>query len=585
MTGLLSRGGLAAFLLTALIFLIGPLAHAQMSVDDLPSVTDTYALEDARVVQAPGQVLESATVVVEDGLITAVGDDANVPYDARRIEADSLVVYPGFIDGLSHAGVEMPEDDESEEDGNDEEDVNPGDPPPDLAGIQPDRSVRPFLTPDDSDLGKLRKNGFTVGHVVPEGDMLPGAGAIAFYGGDSADDMILEENPALFAQISTASGYVYPATDMAVIAKMRQLYREAERRQQLEAQYQENPRGMRQPPQSPIHSALFPVLDGQTPLAFYADEALSLHRILDLREELGFPLMLAGLGESYEMVDALTGADLPLFLTLSLPEEPKRSADSDTTVADTTDQPSEYYNPDLRTPSQDATDQEEENLELRHAMERQQYLETAATLHEAGLEFGFTTREAKPGDVRDNLRTMIENGLPEETALAALTTRPASLLGLDDRLGTIEEGKIANLVVTSDSYFAEGAEVKHVLVNGRLYDYTSDAEEGEITGDVSAVVGTWSYTLETPRGDQSGTITIEGDQSGLEGTISGPQGDDQDLESISFDGTTLSFTVPSSQGPSLSVSVTVEGDTFEGSVSTPGPTLTITGERTSPPDK
>ena len=563
----------------ALGLLSAPFARGQ-AIEDLPAVTDTYALENARVVQVPGEVLESATVVVEDGLIEAVGEDVDVPYDARRIAADSLVVYAGFIDGLSHAGVEMPENDD--ENGENDNDVDPGDPPPDAAGIQPDRSVTSFLTPEGSDLPGLRKSGFTAAHVVPEGEMLPGSGAYVFYGGDSASDMVLEKNPTLFAQLKSASGYVYPATDMAVIANMRQLYREAERRQQLTAQYEKNPRGMRRPPQDPVHSALVPVLDGETPLAYYADDALSLHRVLDLRQELDFPLVLAGLAESHELVGALEGADAPLFLTLDLPEKPKRSAQSDTTVADTTDQPSNYYDPDLQTPSQAAMNQEEQNLELRHAMERRDYLQTAATLHEAGLQFGFTTREAKPGDVRKNLRTMIEEGLPEQTALAALTTRPASLLGLDNRLGTVEEGKIANLVVTDGSYFAEDTKVQHVFVDGQLYDYTSE-EEGEISGDVSAVVGTWSYTIESPQGELSGTLTIEGDQSGLEGTFTGPQGDEQDLQSVSFDGTTLSFSFSSPRG-SISVTVTVEGDTFEGTASGEFGSFPITGERTSAPE-
>jgi imidazolonepropionase-like amidohydrolase len=533
------------------------------------------------VVQAPGQALESTTVVVEDGLIDAVGDDVDIPFDARRIKADSLVVYAGFIVGFSHAGVEMAE--ENQQDGGSEEEVDPGNPPPDAAGIQPDRGVRPFLTPEGSDLESLREAGFTAGHVAPEGEMLPGSSAYVFYGGDSANDMVLRNKPALFAQIASAPGYVYPATDMAVIAKMRQLYREAERRQKLEAEYQQNPRGMQQPPQDPVHSAFFPVLSGERPLAFYADDALSLHRILDLHRELGFPLVLAGLQESHEMVGALTDLDAPLFLTLGLPDEPKRSAKSDTTVADTTDAPSKYYNPDLRTPSYEKVPEEEQNLELRHAVERQNYLETAATLDDAGVQFGFTTREAKPGDVRKNLRTMIEQGLPEQTALAALTTRPASLLGLSNQLGTVEEGKVANLVVTDGNYFAEDTEVQHVFVDGRLYDYSSEEKEGEISGDVSKVLGTWSYTIETPRGDRSGTLNIEGDASGLEGTLVSSQGEEQDLEAISFDGTTLSFTVPTSQGPTLSVTVTVKGETFEGTVATPGPTLTITGERTSAP--
>ncbi|WP_263787390.1 amidohydrolase family protein [Salinibacter grassmerensis] len=544
---------------------------------EVPTVTDTYALQNARVVQAPGQVLESATVVVRDGVIDAVGPDAEVPYDARTIEADSLVVYAGFIDGLSHAGVEMPETEDEDVD-------DPGNPPPDAAGIQPDRSVRPFLTPDESDLQSLRKAGFTLGHVAPEGQMLPGTSAHVFYGGETANDMVLETAPTLFAQIQTSAGYVYPATDMAVIAQMRQLYREAERRQQLEAAYEQDPAGRPQPPQDPQHSALFSVLDGEQPLAFYADEALSLHRILALHQELDFPLVLAGLGESHEMVSTLQGVDAPLFLTLDLPEAPTRSTGQDTTVVDTTSTPSRYYNPDLRVLSHETVGEEDENLELRHAAERQTYLETAATLHEAGLEFGFTTREADPGDVRDNLRTMIEQGLPEQTALAALTTRPATQLGLNDRLGTVEEGKIANLVVTDGSYFSNDTAVQHVFVDGRLYDYSTDgSDEGEVSGDVSAVLGTWSYTLETPQGDLSGEVAIEGDQSGLDGTFTGPQGDEQPLQSVSFDGTTLSFTVDSPQGGSVSVSVTVEGDTFDGSASTSGGSFPISGERTSTP--
>ncbi|WP_233993517.1 amidohydrolase family protein [Salinibacter altiplanensis] len=545
---------------------------------EVPTVTDTYALQNARVVQAPGQVLESATVVVRDGVIEAVGDDAEVPYDARTIEADSLVVYAGFIDGFSHAGVEMP-------DTEDEDVEDPGNPPPDAAGIQPDRSVRPFLSPEESDLKSLREAGFTLGHVAPEGQMLPGASAHVFYGGETADDMVLETSPTLFAQLQTASGYVYPATDMAVIAQMRQLFREAERRQQLDAAYERDPTGRSQPPQDPEHSALFPVLDGEMPLAFYADEALSLHRILALHQELDFPLVLAGLGEGHELVSTLQGVDAPFFLTLDLPEEPTRSSGPDTTMADTTSAPSQYYSPEFKAPSYETVAEEEANLELRHAMERQAYLKTAATLHEAGLTFGFTTREADPGDVRSTLRTMIEQGLPEETALAALTTRPAAQLGLDNRLGTVEEGKIANLVVTDGPYFGEGTSVQHVFVDGRLYDYSSDGgDTGEVSGDVSAVLGTWSYTLETPQGDLSGEVTIEGGPSGLDGTFTGPQGDEQSLRSVSFDGTTLSFAVDSPQGGSVSVSATVEGDTFDGSASTSGGSFPISGERTSSPN-
>ncbi|MFB6273827.1 MAG: amidohydrolase family protein [Salinibacter sp.] len=577
------RAGLLSLGLFLLGVSVGP-AHAQ-NLQDLvvPSITNTYAIENARVVQAPGQVLDSATVVVQGGLIEAVGPNVEIPYDARRIRADSLVVYAGFIDGLSHAGVKMPKSEDTNGNGDNGNDVNPGDPPPNRAGIQPDRSVRQFLSPDASSLSELRKVGFTTGHVVPKGEMLPGGGAYVFYGGETVDDMMLEPNPTLFAQIKPAEGYVYPATDMAVIAKFRQLYREAARRQKLEEAYAKNPEG-RRPPRDPIHSALFPVLNKEKPFFFYADEALPIHRVLALKSELNFPLTIAGLGESFRTVDDLQNVDAPLFLTLSLPDKPKRSPAQDTTVADTTDQPAKYYNPDLRTQSYRDVPEEEKNLELRHAMARQKYLETAATLHEAGLSFGFTTREVDAGDVRKNLRTMIENGLPEQTALAALTTHPASLLGLTNQLGTVEDGKIANLVVTDGPYFNKDTKVKYVFVDGRLYDYRSDdSEQGKVTGDVSKVLGTWSYTLSTPQGEFTGTFTIKGDQSGLEGTFTGPQGDTQEMQSISFDGTTLSFSVESPQGGTVSITVTVKQDAFEGTATTPNGSVTITGERTSTP--
>lgn len=550
--------------------------------DALPSVTHTFALQNVRVVQAPGDVIESATVVVRDGLIEAVGPDVEVPYDARRLDGDSLVVYAGFIDGLSHAGVETPDPEDTDVD-------DPGDPPPDRAGIQPDRSVRPLLAPDDSDLNRLRRVGFTAGQVAPEGQMLPGSSAFVLYGGTTPEEMLLQNDPGLFAQLiparSSWPNTPYPSTEMAVIAKMRQLYREAERRQELEARYAQNRTGQKRPPRDPIHSAFFPVLDGEQFLTFYAEDALPIHRVLSLKQELGFPLVLAGLAESHETVAALESVDASLFLTLALPDEPTRSATQDTTVADTTDQPAQHYNPDLRTDSFEEVTDEQRNLELRHALERQQYLETAATLHEAGIAFGFTTREASPRDLRANLRTLIEHGLPEETALAALTTRPAALLGLNDRLGTVEPGKIANLVVTDGPYFDEDTAVQHVFVDGELYDYSTDEDQdGEVSGNVSVALGTWSYTVETPQGELTGTMTIEGDESGLYGTFIGPEGEEQEMRSLSFDGTTLSFSVPGPEDEPVSVSVTIEGETFEGTVSGSFGSIPITGDRTSGPD-
>jgi hypothetical protein len=178
---------------------------------------------------------------------------------------------------------------------------------------------------------------------------------------------------------------------------------------------------------------------------------------------------------------------------------------------------------------------------------------------------------------------MIEHGLPRNAALAALTTRPAALLGLDDRLGTVESGKIANLVVTDGPYFDEDTAVRYVFVDGRLYEYSESTPADDTAGDASAVVGTWAYTINAPQGTRTGTLTLNADASGLDGTLEPNTGPSRALESVSFEGTTLSFVVDVPDGP-LSISVTVTRNTFGGTASAGEQTSSITGTRTDAPD-
>ena len=572
---------------------LSPAAHAQN--DDLPVVTRTVALTNARVVQAPGDVLEGATIVLRDGLIEAVGANVDVPYDAHRIAGDSLTVYAGFIDGLSHVGVETPDLDTSE-------DVdNPDDPPMDRAGIQPGRSVRAMLVPDDGSVGDLREVGFTTAHVVPEGQMLPGTGAVIQLAGQSGDAMILADVSSTFFQhegaVSSWPNVVAPSTPMAVISTMRDLVRETRRRQMMAAAYAQNRQGRQRPPTDPVHDALVPVVEGNRPLAVYVEDPLDLHRTLALRAELDLPMMLTGLSGAFEAVGALQDADLPLFLTLDLPEPPddaEDEAEADTTEAASPDAPNSpvvdeegtVFASDVRIRSYEDMETEATLLRARRDSVLAQHERTAATLRNAGLSFGFTTKDAKAGDIRANLRTMIERGLSEDDALAALTTTPAAQLGLSDRLGTVETGKIANLVVTDGNYFAEDTSVRYVFVDGQRFEIDTGEAEGEVTGAVAAVAGTWEYEIESPQGVLSGTLTLEESGGGLEGTMSSPTGeDDADLESVSFDGTTLSFDFDGGQIGTVSVSVDVDGESFDGTVSAgQAGSFPITGTRSETPD-
>ncbi len=580
--------------------LLAPSLFAQDS--EIPQVTRTFAIENARVVQAPGRVIESGTVVVRDGLIVAVGEGVEIPFDAERISGDSLTVYAGFVSGLSHAGIPQ------EGEGETEQVEDPGNPPPDRAGIQPGRQARALLDPSESSVEALREVGFTTAHVVPRGELLPGQGAIVQLAGETPAEMLLVPDASLFMQFKGARGgypnVVYPSTPMAVIATIRQLYREAARRSEVLAAYESDPSGLERPPQDPVHEAFVPLATGEQTAFFQADGTLEIFRALDLQRELGFPMALTGIAQAYRTLDALREADAKLFLTLDLPEEPKAKrdtaaadtvtvsgapADTVTTAADTTksvtpEDPGSFFVRDFRVRSYEDAEAEEENLHARQALARTDCLSAAARMHEAGLAFGFTTLEAKPKDLRKNLRLMIENGLPEDAALAALTTDAAALLNLSNRLGTVEEGKIANLVLTDGPYFDEKSKVRYVFVDGRKFEIEAESASGSAEGEANPV-GTWSYTVETPQGAISGTLTITGSPGNLSGTITGAGQDEARLEDVELSGSQLSFAFDAGQFGRVTAEVTLDGDSLDGTLTTPdGEAVSIEGTRTSGPD-
>ena len=159
--------------------------YAQKDSADIPTVSTTYAMEGARIVQAPGQVIESGTIVFRDGVIEAVGRRVSVPYDASVIDGTGLTVYAGFIDVLSRVGVPQPERTAPASV------PDRGNPTFERAGITPEKQVREDLDSSDKSVDAHRKLGFTTVHTVSHGNMLPGAGAIALLTGKDADAMVV----------------------------------------------------------------------------------------------------------------------------------------------------------------------------------------------------------------------------------------------------------------------------------------------------------------------------------------------------------------------------------------------------------
>ena len=163
---------------------------------------------------------------------------------------------------------------------------------------------------------------------------------------------------------------------------------------------------------------------------------------------------------------------------------------------------------------------------------------------------------------------MIRAGLTEDALLAALTTTPAQLLGLSDRMGTVDNGKMANLVITDKSYFNEKAKVRYVFVDGVMYKMEiKEAKKSDGTTKVE-IEGSWSTTTQSPQGNSEGKLTFKKDGSGYTGTISGGRRPAPvDLKDISLDGATLTFNYSLNFGANpvkVEVELTVDGDTLKG---------------------
>jgi imidazolonepropionase-like amidohydrolase len=421
----------------------------------LGPVTRSYAITQATIIQGPGRKIEKGTVLIKDGLITAVGQNLTVPADAIQIKGDSLYVYAGFIDGLSRVAVSRAKEDLSKEKVKD-----PGNPAPERAGITPQNDVRNFLNPGDKAVEELRALGFTTAHVVPHGGMLSGSGSVIFLGGSSADEMVLVSKASLYSELTPAER-VYPNTVIGVMAKWRELYRQASITKSYESTYASNRAGIDRPATDRVLEAFYPVIDKRIPVLFRADKALDLHRVLALQKDLGFGLVAVNIKEGWDAIPKIKSSGAKVFLSLELPEEKKEEKKDVKTAAES--------------PFTDSL--ERKALEKRRSDFVALHTGQASSFQKAGVAFGFTTLSAKTKDIHSNLRRIILAGLTEDQALAALTTSPASLLGLSDRLGSIDAGKVANVVISRKPYFDEKSKVQYVFVDGMMYSIESKEPE------------------------------------------------------------------------------------------------------------
>jgi imidazolonepropionase-like amidohydrolase len=529
-------------------------ALAQSDPTGKRRVTSTYAITNATVFKAPGDPGSKATILIKDGVILGVGNSLSLPKEAKIIAGDSLFVYPGFIDGAGTMGIAKPKDVERPKDF---VSSNPAD---EIAGITPWRSATDMYTAASTQVDDWRKAGFTLSQVVPDGGMLPGKTALVLLG-DGKTNNFLKLNTALAANYRSSRG-MYPATLAGVMAKFRDIYQNTTLVLEHERLFTFTA-GVKRPQATPTQLAMMPVVQKQLPVLFSASSELEIRRALALQKELGFKLILTGL-ENYEsVIGAIKASGTPVLIKLQVPDDKSIKAQKANGVTEST--------------------------KAQYARVKESYdkaLKQAAQLEKAGILFGFSTVDAKAADVQKNLKAMLDNGLSKKAAFAALTTNPAAILGVSGMVGTLEKGKLANLVLTTDTLFKEEAQIKHVIADGYVFDYEvkkkavkaeAATAKPEAASNAVTVEGLWEYTSETPAGSSGGEITLKRENGVLGGSITydDPSGSGKasaPIKNASINGKALSFEFDVAAG-GMSLTVTISGEingkSMEGSLSVP----------------
>ena len=218
---------------------------------------------------------------------------------------------------------------------------------------------------------------------------------------------------------------------------------------------------------------------------------------------------------------------------------------------------------------------------LRVIRERQLQPTTPGVLAKSGATFALVSGPGRAGDFLPGIRKAIESGLSADDALRATTLTPARIFGVDRQLGSLDRGKIANVVVTDKPLFGKDAKVKLVFVDGR--EIRLPAPERKEGPSTSPIDGTWALTVRAPQGSLAIQVTLRGEEGKLTGTFSGDAGSG-DIRGGSFDGSAVEFTISANAQNEAEASDwvfrgTVTEDTMSGTVTTTIGNFEFSGSR------
>lgn len=385
-------------------------------------LAQTIAITGGTVYTVSGPKIEHATILLRDGRIAAIGSGVTVPAEATRIDATGKWITPGFIDGGGQMGL-----------------VEIGAVPGTREGrVQGDTIAASFnvaegINPASQLIPVTRIEGITTTLAAPGGHLVSGQAVLIDLDGATIEQMLVKSPIGIVADLSENAKDEGGGSRAAVVQRLRSTFHDA-------LEYERRRMDYRRAQIEPLSAseadleALLPVLHGELPLIAIANRRSDIESALRLAREFKLRLILAGAQEGWEMAGQIAAAGVPVLV-----------------------QPLDNI------PSYDA-------LGVRY--------ENAAALAKAGVKVVLLESDThNTRNLRQEAGNAVANGLPWDQALRAVTLSAAEVFGVADRYGSLEVGKVANVVVWSGDPFEFSTGVEHVYIRGREIPLTSRQTE------------------------------------------------------------------------------------------------------------
>ena len=476
----MTRSALHIIRLTAAAALAA--GFGSFDLDARPAATNgrgvaLYAIRGARIVPVAGAAIDKGTVVMRDGVIVDVGAAVTAPAEAFVIDGAGLTVYPGLIDMGNDAPIDTGEPDPAAggrggggrggaPGGPAFATLEEGDRVKRAAILRPDFKAADNLRTSSAELTQLASAGITTVLAVPASGIFKGQSAlvnVAVPADDPQISTIADYRKGLGVVKAPVASHVnpagrgggagYPQSLLGTVAFTRQGFIDAQWQRDAQAAYTKTGGRGPRPLVEPALDALAPVLARQIPAAFDAVEAREIDRVLAIAAEFNLDPIVVGADNAAERTAELAAAKARVIYNLNLPG---RGGGAGTGGGGGGGGRGGGGAPSLRVLKQQADAPK-----------------TPAALAKAGVPFAFTSGGSTAAQFRQNAgRVVKEGGLAADATLRALTIDAARIAGAADRIGSLERGKIANIVAVKGDIL-DGGEVTHVFIDGRPVDITA----------------------------------------------------------------------------------------------------------------